>query len=101
MSGLRERLAERLYLANGFAWYGRDLGDWRDPESRVARGERDRWLGQADALLPLIAAERDEAARQARAEVVARVESALSESAADGKHVRRAVRAALTEARDE
>lgn len=49
----RERLASVLYRMNGHAWYGRDLGDWDDPDSRIGRNEyeRVRWYGQADALL--------------------------------------------------
>ena len=49
----REELAKALYRMNGHAWYGRDLGGWDDPESRIGRNpaERDRWYKQADALL--------------------------------------------------
>jgi hypothetical protein len=61
---MRERLAEAIYRANGFALYGRRLGDWNDPESRVSRGERDRWLRQADAILPLITEARREVLRE-------------------------------------
>lgn len=48
-----DALAKALYRMNGSAWYGRDLGDWDDPESRIGRNsaERDRWYRQADALL--------------------------------------------------
>lgn len=47
-----DALAKALYRMNGSAWYGRDLGDWDDPESRIGRNpaERDRWYRQADAL---------------------------------------------------
>lgn len=52
-SAERDALAKALYRMNGHAWYGRDLGDWDDPESRIGRNsaERDRWHRQADTLL--------------------------------------------------
>lgn len=42
-----------LYGMNGRAWYGRNLGAWDDPSSRIGRNqaERDRWLRQARHLL--------------------------------------------------
>jgi hypothetical protein len=59
VSGLRERVAKALNTPPHF--WGVTVGV--EPE-RVAAF----WESVADALLPLIAAERDEAARQARAE---------------------------------
>lgn len=49
----REALARLLYEMNGHAWYGRDLGDWNDPTSRIGdpEGERRRWLRQADQII--------------------------------------------------
>lgn len=48
-----DRCAAVLYRMNGRAWYGRDLGPWADPSSRIGRNqaERDRWLRQARYLL--------------------------------------------------
>lgn len=66
MSGLRERIAE-VHTAHMLRWEGGhfecDCGEW----SSLTPGGHAEHV--ADVLLPLIAAERDEAARQARAEV--------------------------------
>ena len=45
-----DELARLLYEMNGQQWYGRDLGDWDDPDSRIGRNEyeRGRWLRQAE-----------------------------------------------------
>jgi hypothetical protein len=47
-----EAVAQRLYEMNGFALYGRNLGDWNDPASEIGRNEheRARWVEQARSL---------------------------------------------------
>ncbi len=53
-SATDERVAAMLYEMNGRQWYGRSLGGWDDPDSRIGRNEfeRDRWHKQAAALAP-------------------------------------------------
>lgn len=47
-----EMVAMVLYQMNGFAWYGRNLGDWNDPDSKISGNEfeKDRWRRQAEYL---------------------------------------------------
>jgi hypothetical protein len=50
-----EAVAASLYRMNGHDRYGRDLGDWDDPTSRIGRNEaeREHWRNQAQVLADL------------------------------------------------